>query len=490
MKKGVVRSRLDKKMDESALIFSSSMSHDSNIFYHVIMVDLAHVINLLNSELIEEKEARKMLNAITEIRGEGFDALGDYEDIHEAIEAKLIEKIGDTGRKIQTGKSRNDEIATCLRLFARDKLLLLMDALNELRRVILRIAEENMDALMPGYTHLQPAQPTKLSHHFIAYHDMLSRDFERVYQAFRRTNKSALGAAAFASTSFEVDRVKVAELLGFDGIIENTADAVSSRDFLIECVFIVASIMLTLSRISEELVLWSSEFDFIELPDEFSSSSSIMPQKKNPDIAELVRAKTGRVIGNIAGVMAMYKALPLTYNRDFQEMNSVLYESLDIGITSTELISKLLEKIQFKIDVMAKKAGKKFTSATELANTLVRKAGIPFRKAHEIVGKLALAENFNPSLNDIENVAYEITGEKISDSITEEDIRKALNPESVVEAMKNLGGTAKEQIERMLKERVKSLENDENKLAELVEKISSRLEKLYSEVNKVIDDGR
>lgn len=485
MKKGVVRSRLGKKMDKTALKFSSSMSHDRNIFYYVIMVDLAHVINLFDSAYIEKNEARKMLDAIIEIRNEGFETLENYEDIHEAIEAKLIDKIGETGRKIQTGKSRNDEIATCLRLFARDRLLLLMDVLNELRGTLLKVAKENEDVLMPGYTHLQPAQPTKLSHQLIAYHDMVSRDFERVFQVFKRVNKSPLGSAAFTSTSFKVDRVKLAELLGFDGAVDNTADAVSSRDFLIECIFVVASTMLTLSRISEELVLWSSEFDFVELPDEFSSSSSIMPQKKNPDIAELVRAKTGRVIGNLSGAMAIYKALPFTYNRDFQEMNSLLYESLDTGVVSIELIAKLLENTRFKAEVMAEKSGKKFTSATELANMLVRKARIPFRNAHEIVGKLALAGKFNPSVTEIDEVARQVTGRKIN-HITDEDIKNALNPEFIVEAMKNYGGTAKEQIERMLKERMDVLENDKNRLAELVESVSGRLEKLYSEVSRVV----
>ncbi|HID43855.1 MAG TPA: argininosuccinate lyase [Archaeoglobaceae archaeon] len=486
MKKGVVRSRFDKKMDESALLFSSSLKHDESIFYYAIMVDLAHTINLLKSSYIEEEEARKMLNAIIEIRNEGFETLGNYEDIHEAIEAKLIEKVGDTGRKIQTGKSRNDEIATCLRLFTRDRLLLIMDVLNELRSVLLKIAKENMNTRMPGYTHLQPAQPTKLSHHLIAYHDMFMRDFERATQVFTRINKSPLGSAAFTSTSFEMDRREIAYLTGFDDVVDNTADAVSSRDFLIESVFVAASTMLTLSRMAEEIILWSSEFDFIELPDEFSSSSSIMPQKKNPDIAELIRAKTGRMIGNLAGVMAIYKALPFTYNRDFQEMNSILYDCFETCIMSTGLMAKMLENIKFKTEVMTEKSGEKFTSATELANMLVRKAEIPFRSAHEIVGKLALTGNFNPSLNDLEKVVREVTGKNISSYISDEDLEKSLNPESVVEAMKNLGGTAKEQIERMLKDRTVSLEKDEKIFDELVEKISDRLEMLYSEVSKVI----
>jgi argininosuccinate lyase len=484
---GVVRSRFGKKMDETALMFSSSLDHDKNIFYYVILVDMAHILNLMKSLYVSEEEAKELLKAIIEIRNEGFETLGNYEDVHEAIEAKLIDKVGDSGRKIQTAKSRNDEIATCLRLFARDRLLLLMDSLLELRRVLLQIAIDKKDVIMPGFTHLQPAQPTKLSHHIIAYHDMFSRDFERMMQVFRRINQSPLGSAAFTTTSFEIDRERIAEFLGFDGIVDNSADAVSSRDFSIEAVFVGTSILLTLSRIAEEIILWTSEFNFIELPDEFASSSSIMPQKKNPDIAELIRAKSGRIIGNLTAMMSMYKALPLTYNRDFQDMNSLLYEALEISILSTGLMARMLDKIDFKEDIMDQKAGKKFTVATELANMLVRKANIPFRSAHEIVGRIAMQENASPSIDDIDRAAMEVAGRKVSESISKDDLEKALNPAHVVEATSGTGGTSEEQIKRMLDERILLIEEDEDKLSDIVETVSKKLEKLYSEVAGVID---
>ncbi len=487
MEKSLVRSRLEKGMDKLALKFSSSLGHDVNIFYYDILVDLAHVLNLLKCGHISQDEARKILSAVLEVRDEGFETLSDeYEDVHEAIEAKVIEKAGDAGRKMHTGRSRNDEIATCLRLYARDKLLHIMASLLDLRAVLLELAEEYIDAIMPGFTHLQYAQPTRLSHHLIAYHDMLARDFERAMNAFGRVNLCPLGSAAFASTSFKLDRYYTAELLGFDGVVENSMDAVASRDFLIESVFVASSIMLSLSRIAEELILWSSEFDFVELPDEYASSSSIMPQKKNPDIAELIRAKTGKMIGNLTAASTIYKAMPFTYNRDFQEMNPLLYESLEAASQSVELMSGMFGKLKFRTDVMEKKAGKSFTAATELADTLVRKAGIPFRSAHKIVGRLALEGKYSPSLEELDEVAMEVVGFRVSEHLTEDDLRRATDPKLIVESRNNIGGTSKAEVERMLEERNKLVISDTKKLSSIIDRVASKLEKLYLEVESVL----
>jgi len=479
----VVRSRL-KKMDDTALLFSSSLDHDSNIFYYVILTDLAHTLNI--REYLGE-DTIDILKAILEVRMNGFESLPNYEDVHEAVEASIIELAGDKGRKLQTGKSRNDEIATCLRLFARDRLLLLMDALLDLNATLLQLSKEN-DIIMPGYTHLQPAQPTRLSHHLLAYHDIFQRDFDRALQTYSRVNLCPLGAAAFNSTSFEIDRENAANLLGFDSALENTADAAASRDFLIETLFVSSSVMLSLSRLSEELILWSSDFNFVELPDEYASSSSIMPQKKNPDIAELIRAKTGKIIGNLTAATSIYKALPFNYNRDFQEMNPLLYESLQTAIVSVGLMAKMLEGVQFKVEEMEKKAGENFTTATELANLLVRKANVPFRKAHHIVGILASKENFNPTLNDLDNVSLEVTGNKVSELLDEEDLKSALDPKKLVNLMNNLGATSKEQIEKMLNKRETLLYLNEERFQQLIENTSRKLEKLYLEVNKVIEE--
>lgn len=484
-KKGVVRSRLDEGMDEWALFYSSSLEHDNNIFFYVVMVDMAHTLNLLTANHLKQQEAQRILEAIQEIKDEDYSTLGNYEDIHEAVEAKLIDKT-DEGRKIQTAKSRNDEIATCLRLFARDRLLMLMDALLAVRISILELAKEYIDVVMPGYTHLQPAQPTRLSHHLIAYHDMLARDFERTVEAMDRVNLCPMGSAAFASTSFESDRSNEADLLGFEGVLDNSADAVSSRDFLIESVYAATSSMLSMSRIAEEIILWSSEFDYIELPEDFASSSSIMPQKKNPDIAELLRAKAGRTNGNLTSLITIYRAMPFNYNRDFQEMNPLLYQSMETAIASANLMAKMLKGIQFKKEVMARKAGEKFISATELANLLVKKAEIPFRSAHEIVGKLALEGNYSPSLEDVDEKALEITDKRISDFISREELNHVLDPQYAVENMKN-GGPSRSEVERMIKDKDEQFSHDESDMNQLIDKVSTRLERLHEEVRRVME---
>ncbi|MFP4558899.1 MAG: argininosuccinate lyase [Archaeoglobaceae archaeon] len=484
VKEGVVRSRLYKNMDETALFYSSSLEHDSNIFFYVILVDMAHTINLLLAGHLNKLEARNILQAIQEIKEEGYNKLGNYEDVHEAVEAKLIDKT-DEGRKIQTAKSRNDEIATCLRLFARDRLLMLMDSLLAVRISVLELAKEYIDVVMPGYTHLQPAQPTRLSHHLIAYHDMLARDFERAVEAMDRVTLCPLGSAAFASTSFETDRRNVADLLGFDGVVDNSADAVSSRDFLIESVYTSTSTMLSMSRMAEEVILWSSEFDYIELPDEFASSSSIMPQKKNPDIAELLRAKAGRISGNLTSLLTMYRAMPFNYNRDFQEMNPLLYQSMDTVIASANILAKMLKEIKFKREVMTRKAGERFISATELANLMVKKADIPFRSAHQIVGRLALEGNYHPSIEEVDDIAMNTVNKRISDFISREEMDKALDPQYVVENMGS-GGPSRSEVERMIKDRDEQFSHDETRMNELIDRVSTRLERLHEEVRRVV----
>ncbi len=478
----VVRSRMRKEMDRLALDFSSSLTHDERIFYYDILVDIAHVLGLLKCGHIGKEDAKSIIKALLEIRDAGYSSLPrNYEDVHEAIEAEVTKKT-QAGKRMHTARSRNDEVATCLRMFARDKLLSLALALLELREVLLKIAEENIDAIMPGFTHLQYAQPTRLSHHILAYHDMIARDFERVMDAFRRVNLSPLGSAAFASTSFKLDRNYVAELLGFDGVVENSCDGVASRDFLIESVFVSTSVMLSLSRIAEEIILWCSEFGFIELPDEYASSSSIMPQKKNPDIAELIRAKAGKIVGNLTAVMTIYKAMPFTYNRDFQEMNPIMFESLEVAEVSTILMARMLDKIEFKADVMLEKALKGFTHATELAD-LITKAGVPFRDAHKIVGRLVAEGIEKPNAEDVKKVAREF-GYDIE--LNDEAIEGIFDPRKIVEGRENVGGTSKAEVARMIEKRKNMLEADWEKLSECVERISMRLERLYDEARTIL----
>ncbi len=475
----VVRSRLKKEMDRLALEFSSSLEQDKKIFYYDILVDIAHVLGLLKCGHIGKEDAKAIIKALLEIRDAGYDSLPkDCEDVHEAIEAEVTKRTP-AGKRMHTARSRNDEVATCLRMFARDKLLSLAFSLLELRRVLLNIAENHIDTIMPGFTHLQYAQPTVLAHWVLAYHDMIERDFERVMDAFGRVNRSPLGSAAFAGTSFELDRAYTAELLGFDDVVENSCDAVASRDFLIESVFVSASTMLSLSRIAEEIILWCSEFGFIELPDEYASSSSIMPQKKNPDIAELIRAKAGKVLGNLAGVMSIYKAMPFTYNRDFQEMNPIMFESLEVADVATILMARMLEKVEFRRDVMLEKALKGFANATEIAD-LITKKGIPFRDAHKIVGRL-VAEGLEFSAENIRDVA-----EDFGYSIQISDDELKFDAKNIVENRRNLGGTSKSEITRMIEGRRKKLEEDRELLANVIDKISQRLERLYEEATDIL----
>ncbi len=466
----MLRSRFKKEMDPLALKLTSSLDHDKNIFYYDILVDIAHVLGLLKQGYLSKDECREIVKALLEIREKGLDEEG--EDIHEAIE-KAVTKRTQAGKKMHTARSRNDEVATCLRMFARDKLLSIAQAVLELRAVLIEKAKEYLDVVMPGFTHLQYAQPTRLSHHLLAYHDMLKRDFDRIISAFSRVNLSPLGACAFAGTSFKLDRYYTAKLLGFDGVIENSADAVSSRDFLIEAVFASTSLMLTLSRMAEEIVLWSSEFDFIDLPEEFASTSSIMPQKKNPDVAELIRAKAGRCVGELTSVMSIYKGLPLTYNRDFQEMNSIMYSTLSVAELSTIVMVRMFSAIKFRSDIMIEKALKGFAVASEIADRLT-KAGIPFRDAHRIVG-MAVAEG---DLSRVSEIAKEF-GYNV-----EVDVK--VNIEEIVDGRKTLGGTSKSEVLRMIDDRERLLEEDLKILSEKIESVCFGLEKLYSEVKIVL----
>ncbi len=486
-KKEIVRSRLKTSMDKLALEFSSSLEDDRNIFYYDILIDFAHTLGLYKKGHLTKDDAREIVLGLMKIKDEGFDKLDEgYEDVHEAIEAKLSE-LTDRAAKMHTGRSRNDEVAACLRLYARDRLLAILSAILELRETILSLAKENIDVIFPGFTHLQYAQPTRLSHHLLAYHDMLWRDYERAFQVFKRVNKNPLGAAAFASTSFELDRELTASLLGFDGIVENTMDAVASRDFAIEAIFVCSSLMLALSRIAEELILWSSEFNFIELSDAFASSSSIMPQKKNPDIAELIRARAARVCGNLSSAMMIYKAMPFAYNRDFQEMNPLMYFSLESAEISTILASRMLSTLEFRVDEMERKASKGFSAATDIADMLVQKAGIPFRISHRIVGQLALEGKTDPGLEDLleaaEKVAEEYV-EKIKEKVSEGDL--SVESENLVEKRKNIGSPSKAEIERMIEERYDKLQTEWGELDLAIEKISQSLEKLYEELQKLI----
>lgn len=473
----MLRNERLREMDEKAKKFSSSIEHDLHIFHYDILVDIAHVLNLLKGNYLSKKEALEIIEALNTVARSGYKSW-DFEDVHEAIEAEVT-KITEAGKKMHTGRSRNDEVATCLRMFARDHLLEIAEKLVALQSTILEIAEKN-DAIMPGFTHLQFAQPTRVSHHLLMFHDLFERDFERVLEVYRRVNKCPLGASAFAGTSYKIDREFVAKILGFDGILEHSEDAVASRDFLIDSIYVCTSIMLNISRIAEEIVIFAA-LGLIELPDEFASTSSIMPQKKNPDIAELLRAKAGKIIGNLISAATIYKATPFSYNRDFQEMNTILYDSMKITIENLDVFQRMISKLKFNEDLMKKKSVEGFAVATELADMLVIDFGIPFRVAHKILGRIA-AKKVAPSVQEIESVAKEF-GFEIR--IPEEKFAEAVDVEKAVERRQTIGGTKSSEVKRMLDFRKERLNRKRNKIKKIKRRIKIALDLMEKEVKKI-----
>lgn len=462
------RGRFKVDAAEDVKQFTASIKADEWIFQADIMVDKAHVIMLKERGIISKLECAKILRALSKIEHLGLDALelSKYDDVHIAIESHLIKEIGEeVGGKMHIARSRNDEVAACIRIALRGELLELMLELLNLRKTLLKKAEQHVYTLMPGFTHLQHAQPTTLAHHLLAHVDAIKRDFDRIVQAYPRVNLNPLGSAALASTGFDIDRELTAKLLGFDGLIENSMDAVSTRDFAIEVLAAIANLMVNLSRICEELIIWSTpEFNFIELSEEYASTSSIMPQKKNPDVLELVRAKTGTAAGNLLAVLSICKALPLSYNRDLQEVTPQLLTALNIARASTRICAGAIEKMQVNIERMREMAASSFTTATELADTITRVCSLSFRTAHQITGIVA-REKGEITLEKLDEAAVKVIGRKLSAiGLTEALLKKALDIKWNVEVRKTIGGPSPKEVMRMISIRKKILSND-NKLA-------------------------
>ena len=384
--------RFKQPLADIALKFSSSIDLDRRLYEEDIAGSIAHVEMLSACRILTAAEARRIRTGLKSIQKEiesgKFELSGDFEDIHLAIEQRLIHKIGPLGGKLHTGRSRNDQVALDERLYLRNAAQELARLLTQVQRVLLYKAEKYFGVLMPGYTHVQRAQPVMLSHHLLAYSFMFERDYERLNDCRKRMNKSPLGAAALAGTSFPIDRAKVAKKLRFDGVVENSIDAVGDRDYLIEFVAVCSMILMHLSRLAEELVLWSTkEFSHIQISDAYSTGSSIMPQKKNPDMAELVRGKTGRVYGDLMNLLTTMKALPLAYNRDMQEDKQPMFDAVNTTRQCLFITAHMLVHTDFRADHLEEELRNDFTTATEVADYLVRK-GLPFREAHEITGKL------------------------------------------------------------------------------------------------------
>ncbi len=442
--------RFEKSTDKSVDDFHSSIRFDCRMYKQDINGSIAHSRMLCKCGIISVEEfdaiRKTLLEILSDIENGSIEFEVDAEDIHMNIEKILIQRIGDTGKKLHTGRSRNDQVALDIRMYLKDEIALIKDMLVNLEKTILKIAENNLDVIMPGYTHLQRAQPITFSHHVMAYFQMFRRDLERLDDCFKRVNVMPLGSGALAGTTYPLDRNMVAMELGFSAITENSLDGVSDRDFAIELASCISIVMMHLSRFSEELILWSShEFSFIELDDAYSTGSSIMPQKKNPDVAELVRGKAGRAYGNLMALLSMMKSLPLAYNKDMQEDKEAIFDSIDTVKMCLPVFTNMIDTMKVRSSNMYKAAQGGFTNATDVADYLVKK-GVPFRTAHEIIGRMVL---------------YCISGNKGIDQMTmdefksfsdliDTDVYEEISLEKCVSGRSLPGGPAKESVAKAI----------------------------------------
>jgi len=428
--------------------FTASINFDQRMYRYDILGSVTHARMLARQGIISENEAETIVQGLerilVEIEAGDFEFTVAREDIHMNIEARLIEKIGAVGGKLHTARSRNDQVALDVRLYLRDEIDAIAQALGTLQAALLDQAEKNLDVIMPGYTHLQTAQPVLFAHHLLAYFEMLARDTGRLHDLRSRLNHLPLGAGALAGTTFAIDREWVAEQLGFAGVTRNSLDTVSDRDFALEFCSFASILMMHLSRLSEELILWSSaDFAFIELSDAFCTGSSIMPQKKNPDVPELVRGKTGRTYGNLISLLTLMKSLPLAYNKDMQEDKEPLFDTIDTVRGSLKVFAGMIAEMRVNPEQMRIAAGRGFSTATDIADYLVRK-GLPFRNAHEVVGKTVRfcveKEKSIPelTLEEFRQFSADIDG----------DIFNCVTLEASVNARKATGGTAREAVEK------------------------------------------
>ncbi|MCX7798197.1 MAG: argininosuccinate lyase [Melioribacter sp.] len=444
-------SRFKKSLAESALKFSSSIDLDGRLYNEDIDGSIAHIKMLSKAKVISKDDEKKIVHALEEIRKEISEGklklTWDKEDIHTAIEERLTEKIGETGKRLHTARSRNDQIALDEKLYLRKEIDKLIKLISSFQKVLLKKAEEHKLTIVPGYTHLQRAQPILFAHHLLAYIEMLQRDKERFCDLLKRVNKSPLGAAAFAGTSIQIDRNFTAKILKMDSIIENSIDAVSDRDTLIEFIAACSIVMMHLSRLSEELILWSSqEFSFVVFDDEYATGSSLMPQKKNPDFAELIRSKTGRVYGSLIGLLTVMKALPLAYNRDMQEDKFHLFNAIDTTKDCLKIITELFIHTSFNKNRFEEELKGDLSLATDLVDYLVKK-DVPFRKAHHIVGKIVekCVEN-NIKLHQLELKDYKKFSRKF-----ENDIYNLFDPLISISNKKSAGSTSPIEVEKQIK---------------------------------------
>ena len=449
--------RFNEPTDKFVKIFGASVTFDKVLALYDIEGSIAHATMLCEVNVLTSTELKQILEGLDKVKDEivndQFSWSVELEDVHMNIESRLTEICGDSGKKLHTGRSRNDQVATDIRLYLRDQVQLITKELERLLNALLDLAEQEKETIMPGFTHLQAAQPISFGHHLLAYFEMLKRDRERLQESFKRINTMPLGSAALAGTSYPINRERTAELLGFERISLNSIDAVSDRDFAIEFASNASLIMMHLSRFSEELILWSSaQFEFISLPDSFCTGSSIMPQKKNPDVPELVRGKTGRVTGNLISLLTIMKGQPLAYNKDNQEDKEPLFDSVETIYSCLRVFADMVPTIKTNKENMYQSALKGYTTATDLADYLVKK-GLAFRDAHDVVGK-AVSYGIKEGKDLSE---FSINELKNFNSLIEEDIFDVISLEGSINSRNHLGGTSPNQISIAIKAGRKSI---------------------------------
>ena len=442
--------RFTKETDKLVYNFNASISFDKRFYEQDIRGSIAHVTMLAKQGILTEKEKEEIIEGLESIRRDvdngTLTITDEYEDIHSFVEANLIDRIGDAGKKLHTGRSRNDQVALDMKLYTRDEVTALDRLLKELLETLLTLMKKHMETYMPGFTHLQKAQPITLAHHMGAYFEMFKRDRQRMKDIYRRMNLCPLGSGALAGTTYPLDREYTAELLGFDGPTLNSMDSVSDRDYLIELLSAMSTVMMHLSRFSEEVIIWNSnEYNFVEIDDAYSTGSSIMPQKKNPDIAELVRGKAGRVYGALMSLLTTMKGIPLAYNKDMQEDKELVFDAIDTTKGCLALFTGMLKTIKFNKSRMEESAKNGFTNATDAADYLVNH-GVPFRDAHGIVGRLVLyCLEKKISLDDMSLEEF-----KAISPVFEEDIYEAISMRTCVEMRNTIGAPGRAAMEDVI----------------------------------------
>lgn len=445
-----IRGRFDKEMNEKVETYQASIFFDRRLFAYDIYGSIAHAKMLGQQGIITEQESELIVNGLQMVREEiekgEFEFKKELEDIHLNVENRLYEKIGDLAGKLHTARSRNDQVALDIRLYVKGALIITVDMLIKLERAIVELAEDNKEVIIPGYTHLQKAQPVLLAHHLLAYYEMIERDLSRFTDMMKRVDVMPLGSGALAGVPYPIDREAVARELGFGSISSNSIDAVSDRDFLLDYSYAAAVTMMHLSRLAEELILWSTqEFGFVEIDEAYATGSSIMPQKKNPDIAELGRGKTGRIYGNLMGLLTTLKSLPLAYNKDMQEDKEGFFDTVDTLLSTVEVFAGMVSTVEINADRARAAANSPYILATDVADYLVGK-GLPFREAHRIVGSLVKdAIDNGKGLTDLSIDEY-----RNYSSLFEKDILD-ISVEKSIAARNVPGGTAPDQVEESLK---------------------------------------